>query len=328
MKVYIANFGRENYAWPECLARHEIATMQDVRVHDYWRTGNRLQYIDFCVANLKTMKGIAPTRAVSGRWFNLGTIITESSDDMWLHQDGKHLWWTITTADAPIIEVGPDPKPNPGSPSEVYFYRKPARPWSNKNQKGAPIEWKGLHPKSPDFLVTEATLQQLEEDYAAYALPLVAGDNLNHWHNPPDWKAKTQTGSRKQPVRSFNAWQVTFFDMANTTWDTTLRANGQREERNVKNKDFGFVNRQDLSDYIAALYDAQDGLCAITGLILQLRGGEEHQLCCSLDRINSNGHYAPGNLQIVCKFINVWKSNQDDAEFRKLIEIVRQSSGF
>lgn len=84
----------------------------------------------------------------------------------------------------------------------------------------------------------------------------------------------------------------------------------------------------DLAAYIAALFEAQEGLCVITGLPLQFRGGDDHQLCCSLDRIDSNGHYAPGNLQIVCKFINMWKSNQDDAEFRRLIEVVRRSSGF
>lgn len=328
MKVYIANFGRENYAWPDCLARNEIATMQDIRVHDFWRAGDRAGYIDFSVANMKTMKGIAPIRAVAGRWFNLGTIITESSGDMWLHQDGKYLWWTITSDAEPIIEIGPDLKPTHDGPAEVYYYRKPARPWSNLNQRGAPLEWKGLHPKAPDFLTTEATLQQLGEDYAAYAMALIAGDELSSWHSQPNWKAKTETGSRKQPVRTFSTAQVAFFDMAHQAWNTSLRANGQREERNVKNKDFGFANIDALVEYIAALYEAQEGLCAITGLPLQFRDGDDHQLCCSLDRIESDGHYAPGNLQIVCKFINMWKSHRDDAEFRRLIEIVRQSSGF
>lgn len=113
MKVYIANFGRENFAWPDCLARNEIATMQDERVHDFWRNGDRAGYIDFCVENLKTLKGIAPIRPVAGRWFNLGTIITESSGDLWLHQDGKSLWWTITTDEPAIINLGLDPKPTP-----------------------------------------------------------------------------------------------------------------------------------------------------------------------------------------------------------------------
>lgn len=328
MRVFIANFGRENYAWPDCLAHHQIATMQDIRVHDFWLAGDRSGYIDFCIANLKTMKGIAPTRAVAGRWFNLGTIITESSGDMWLHQDGKHLWWTITTEGAPIIEIGLDPKPNQDGPPNVYYYRKPAQPWSNRNQKGAPLEWKGLHPKAPDFLVTEATLQQLGEDYAAYALALIAGDDLSQWHDRPGWKAKTEKGTRKQPVKSYNTKEITFFEMADAAWQTTQRANGQREERTIKNKDFGFGSCKELETYIAALYEAQEGLCAITGLALQFRGGEDHQLCCSLDRIDSSGHYAPENLQIVCKFINMWKSDQDDAEFRRLIEVVRQSSGF
>lgn len=190
MKVYIANFGRENFAWPDCLARHEIATMQDERVHDLWRRGDRKGYIEFCIANLKTMKGIAPTRPVAGRWFNLGSIITESSGDLWLHQDGRHLWWTITTDDKPIIELGPDLKPNPDGPTNVYYYRKPAQPWSNRNRKGEPIEWRGLHPKVPDFLVTEATLQELSDDYREYAVTLIEGGNLRPWHERAEWKAK------------------------------------------------------------------------------------------------------------------------------------------
>ena len=35
MKVYIANFGRENYFWPECLKRGAISTMNDKDVHQF-----------------------------------------------------------------------------------------------------------------------------------------------------------------------------------------------------------------------------------------------------------------------------------------------------
>jgi hypothetical protein len=302
--------------------------MQDQRVHEFWKAGDRAGYIEFCVSNLKTMKGIAPTRAVAGRWFNLGTVITESSGDMWLHQDGKHLWWTITTHEPPIIELGPDFKPDADGPPDVYFYRKPAQPWSNTNMLGAPLEWRGLHPKAPDFLVTEATLQQLSEDYAYYALTLIKGGDLSSWHKLPEWRAKTETRSRKQPVRAYNARQVTFFDMANTALETTLNANGQQLLKTIKNKDFQFSNRDELVEYIDKLFDSQEGLCAITGLTLQFKGGDDHQLRCSLDRIDSDGHYERGNLQVVCKFINMWKSNRDDGEFRRLIGVVRQSSGF
>ena len=75
-----------------------------------------------------------------------------------------------------------------------------------------------------------------------------------------------------------------------------------------------------------ALYEAQEGLCAITDLPLQFRDGDELALRCSLDRIDSSGHYEPGNLQVVCCFINQWKSASVDAEFRRLIGVIRSIS--
>lgn len=58
MKVYVANFGRENFAWPQCLARDEVCTMQDEPVHRFWRAGDRQGYIDYCVTHLKTQRGV------------------------------------------------------------------------------------------------------------------------------------------------------------------------------------------------------------------------------------------------------------------------------
>ncbi|WP_298963557.1 hypothetical protein [uncultured Roseibium sp.] len=51
--------------------------------------------------------------------------------------------------------------------------------------------------------------------------------------------------------------------------------------------------------------------------------GSDDQLRPSLDRIDSNGHYELGNLQVVARFINKWKSDSEDAEFRRSLEIVR-----
>jgi hypothetical protein len=302
--------------------------MQDPRVHKFWKDGDRQGYIDFCVANLGTYRGIVPTRSVAGRWFNLGTIITNSQNDLWLHQDGTHLWWTITSDAEPIVELGVDLAPLPRGPAEVYFYRKPAQPWSNKDRLGRPLVWKGLHPKAPDFLVTEATLQQLSEHYADYAEALIAGDDLDPWHRLSDWKAKTEVGSRKHPLETDSDGKKTFFNMAYSAWETTKNSNGQIEERKVKEKNFGFPSREALQAYIEALYGEQGGLCALTGITLQFIGGVDHQLCCSLDRIDSSGHYEAGNLQVVCKFINIWKGPRDDNEFKRLIGVVRQSTDF
>jgi len=45
-----------------------------------------------------------------------------------------------------------------------------------------------------------------------------------------------------------------------------------------------------------------------------------------LDRIDSSGHYELGNLQVVARFINFWKRDTEDFEFRRLLAVVRGES--
>ena len=63
----------------------------------------------------------------------------------------------------------------------------------------------------------------------------------------------------------------------------------------------------------------QEGLCAITGLRLGYDGDcDDKEVLASLDRIDSDGHYEVGNLQVVCRFVNRWKNDAADMEFRRL----------
>jgi hypothetical protein len=43
----------------------------------------------------------------------------------------------------------------------------------------------------------------------------------------------------------------------------------------------------------------------------------------SLDRINSDGHYERGNLQVVCQFVNFWKGATENEEFQRLLALLR-----
>jgi len=321
MNVYVANFGLENYEWPRCRENSVVATMQDERVHPLWLAGDRAAYIDFAIKNLRTARDIAPIPAVASRWFNLGTIVVESVGDLWLHRDGDLLWWTITEAEPATFELAPDLRPKPWGSPNVYYYRKPCLPWSCVDKAGRRLEWNGLHAKSHDFLATEATLQRLGERYADYALALVEGADLSAWHNRADWK--TKQGNRASAVRNYNDRERTIADMVITAEHTASAANGQLASRLVKNKEFQFANRQEAERYVDALYDAQEGLCAITDLRLQLANGDDPEMRCSLDRIDSSGHYARGNLQIVCRFVNRWKGASVDAEFRRLVQVLR-----
>jgi len=319
MKVFIANFGRENYAWPDCLARGTIATMNDAAVQDFWAAGDRENYIQTMMQRHKTAAGKTPTVPVASRWFNLMTTIVESEGDIWLHREKDQLWWTTSRPDPatfePLMETVGDRR-------DVIICHKPCDPWSNMSRKGNRLEWAGLHPKAQEFLFTEGTLQQLKPDNADYALALIDGEDLGPWHSSPEWRAKVER-RRKNPGKVFNPREIAVWRMADTLKKTVAGSNGQQVLRTVKNKELRIIEN-DLIPFLHALLSEQDGLCAITSLRLQYDTDvDDPEMLCSLDRIDSNGHYERDNLQIVCRFVNRWKNSSDDAEFRRLIGVLR-----
>ena len=320
MKVFIANFGRENYAWRDCLARSSIATMNDAAVQPFWAAGDRDGYIDRVIRMAKTAAGKTPTRPVASRWFNLMSIIVESEGDIWIHREKEKLWWTRSGSAPATFHEMTEPV---GNHIDVVICHKPCDPWSDESRKGNRLVWGGLHPKAQEFLFTEGTLQQLKPDNAEYALALIAGDDLNPWHSRPEWEAKLAHRQRN-PGTIYNARQRTVWRMADTVKQTVAASNGQTVDRIVKNK-LLLIPENELMPFIDALISEQDGRCALTDLPLQYdRECEDPEMLCSLDRIDSNGHYERDNLQVVCRFVNRWKNDGDDDNFRRLIEVLRQ----
>lgn len=82
------------------------------------------------------------------------------------------------------------------------------------------------------------------------------------------------------------------------------------------------MSQSDLAALIPTLLALQHDRCALSGLPLKFDGTDKN-LTPSLDRIDSDGHYEHGNLQVVCQFINFWKSDGDNAEFVKCLNLVR-----
>lgn len=328
MKVFIANFGQENYEWPVCRERGTVATMNSVSNHGFWVAGDRDGYIANAVKE-KTAAGAVPPRSTASRWFNLMSIVSETSGDIWIHRDGERLWWTTSRSDPPTYAPQKEPV---GRKRDLIVCHKPCDPWSDISRTGQPLLWRGLHPKARDFLSTEATLQQLSEDYAAYALALVNGDDLERWHSQPHWKAKLEAAASKAGLgTSYDAARIAIFReaaerMAETAIKTVATANGQQVVRTLKNKEFRFNSQAALEEHMMELLKLQDGLCALSGLPLHKdeKTGDK-QFFCSLDRIDSNGHYEAENLQIVCRFVNRWKGVDDNAEFARLIKVIRDS---
>lgn len=322
MKVFISNFGKGNSLWPGCLSRPAIAAFDDAGAHRFWLDNDRPGYVAYCIEHTKTQHGTAPTPSVASRWFNLVTTVVESDGDTWLHREKDELWWTRSLPDAATSEPGEAPPEKTGKAQDIVLYHKPSDAWSDTDARGRPLRWTALHPKARTFLFTEGTLQQLSEDNAAYALALIAGEDLSIWERMPLWKA-ARAKAGKSGVTFADDRRRAVMTMAIQAEETCRAANGQRVERTMKNKDFGFESRDTLANYLEALLKDQDELCALTRMPFDFDRDGDRDMRPSLDRIDSNGHYAAGNLQIVCWFANRWKSTDLDSNFRRLIAAVR-----
>jgi hypothetical protein len=118
-------------------------------------------------------------------------------------------------------------------------------------------------------------------------------------------------------------WENSIDEMMKTAKRTVAHSNGQTVERTLKNKDLT-MSAQELRDHIQSLIRNQNGFCNLSGVQMQPLGSHRDKpLVASLDRIDSNRHYEKGNLQIVCRFVNRWKSDTPDAEFRRLVALVQ-----
>lgn len=327
MKVFIANFGRENYEWPECRRQGTVATMNAVPAFELWQAGDRDGYI---AGRMKetTWAGRKPTLPLAARWYNLMTIISETEGDLWIHRDGDRLWWTTSTNAPPTFEHKVEPV---GGGREVVVCHKPCQPWSDRAGSTL-LAWAALHPKARDFLATEATLQELSADNAAYALALVEGRDRSAWHSRPEWRNALEQAQRRgkghSEVRIASPQKMAAARMAAQAFATVAVANGQQVLKTIKVKEADFASKYELEEFIEELLREQEERCALTDLPLGFdRRCEDKQMLASLDRIDSSGHYERGNLQVVCRFINRWKGADADPEARRLLNVLRDHWG-
>lgn len=79
--------------------------------------------------------------------------------------------------------------------------------------------------------------------------------------------------------------------------------------------------------YIRNIYEEQQGLCAITGMKMIIRGSNcaaDSPYSISLDRIDSTKGYIPGNVWLVCTGVNLMKARLTMDQFvefcRKVVE--------
>lgn len=77
-----------------------------------------------------------------------------------------------------------------------------------------------------------------------------------------------------------------------------------------------------LIDHLKGLWDLQKGLCAESGLPMQLQIGADYDDKCSPDRIDSSRGYDPDNIRLVCFWVNNMKMDTPQDLFEKRIKIL------
>jgi len=132
------------------------------------------------------------------------------------------------------------------------------------------------------------------------------------------WMSKLE---RQNTGHYFDSRDIAIWNMAEQASQTAKQSYGQTVERTIKNKDLR-LSKEALMTHLKELLEETGDRCAISGLVLHFEGPDS-QLRPSLDRIDSSGHYESGNLQVVARFINFWKRDTEDSEFRRLLAIVR-----
>jgi len=133
----------------------------------------------------------------------------------------------------------------------------------------------------------------------------------------------TKSTGGKDEGRVLGGREKSIIAMRLSVENTVKNANGQIVERILKNKELRMTSTE-LEKLIASLLDLQDNRCALTGIPFRFHGPDtDKNLLPSLDRIDSDGHYEHGNLQVVCRFVNFWKGDSNDEDFRRLLMLVR-----
>jgi len=122
-----------------------------------------------------------------------------------------------------------------------------------------------------------------------------------------------------------------------TSFTSTMIKNSKYKEasaflnRTLQKTRYSAVNVRNLSFNISLFdvmikLDLQDYKCALTGWDLEFtRGGSfdgKNPRGCTIDRINNNIGYEPGNIQLVCCMPNLIRNKLSVYEFKQLCEAV------
>jgi hypothetical protein len=263
-------------------------------------------------------------RIWAGNIYTFRELATDTVVIHWSSAKGQ-LYWGIV-GDGPMIELRQETD-NRGQRAYI-FIRALREGWRKTSVNDLIIS--GLHPKARALAINQATISRVQTDTDMFRA-LLLDEPIDAWAARPDWKAALGTsGWRPKDLSTLitarRAARITsevtdvaddFEDhikrMAQTALHTVEYANGQAVIRIVKPKETD-LNRDELEEEIARLFKVQAHRCALTHYDFKKKPTNKH-LQPSLDRIDSDHGYVLGNMQIVTRAANFFKSASDAADW-------------
>lgn len=319
-ETYVIKTGELNYFWPHCHKGSFVALMFDKPYFEAWASGDKDVYFDVVrqLAKKNTPEPIIRREATI--WFNNGMKLRDSVGDVFINRVDNNLYWA-TTKDEPSFTIEHEYQG-----VSVVALCKPVDNWSRFNAKGTPLQWQTTHNRAKDFLSPYPALFRIDHsEMQDYLDALLHGDDLSPWHQQPSWKIKQGEDKGKSLGKSVPVIDYVVTDLWHSMVQTTSQANGQLviSVKHMKNKTI-VGTEAEMRKHLAELWEKQEGRCALSGIPMHAPGQDniEPDLRVSPDRIDSNGHYEIGNIQLVCRFINYWKCAAENGKFLDLLDLV------
>lgn len=200
----------------------------------------------------------------------------------------------------------------------ISFYKNVKKSW---NDVEVAIDPRGLCHDGAEVALARAWFSAIGRELRARESGIHApqlGDAVRLGLTLAGALALAEQLAQRLPDRSVRRWQLPA-DVAGVMLQTvrqTVAQSGKAATVVAKVKEFRFPSDEAFLSYVRGLLHTCGGRCSLTQVLL-VEGDPD--LCPSLDRINSDGHYEPGNIQIVARFANRWKSDTPDAQFRRLL---------
>jgi len=279
------------------------------------------------IRNSTYPQGDAKAAAVDVWARSIRTFTTLPERTLVIHWEGTldRLQWGLTGNGYELVRT----EENEYGQVGYIFHRPLIGGWRTDSIGGVPLS--NIHPAARSLAINQATINLVRTD-TDYFRALILDAPTSVWEERSTWREEARQSGWHPKLRAgllearrrkaITADVVDIADqfeedirrMAGTAVATARNANGQLVLTTVKAKDIGFA-REELEDEIADLLRLQRGICSLTGFAFVKRHANPH-LRPSLDRIDSSRGYVRGNLQVVTRAANFYKSASDDADWK------------